>query len=181
MKRKNNTYHIFCFILVLVTLFSCNYSKVEEVFTMKKIHKYTIGEPEIPFFEDNNIKFILLSDSRLVTTSVFQLYGVYLDCFKYKYLSFECFLYDVLNFKLILNENLFQEKDNYIFTLQERLVEEYIKNDITYLLGRYCKKEAVKYYVDNKMSIEDKFTILYYAYLNKYNVYIDEGYFVVMF
>lgn len=162
-------------------MLSCDGHKNKEIFSTEDIKYFLEGDLEISLFKDNTIKFILLKNGNLMDTYVGQLNDIYLKDFQTEYESFDEFLYDALNFKLIIENNYFSERSNYKFRLSNTIEKEYEKEGLSYLLDRYIEKESENiYFIDSSLSLEEKYTVLYYAYINHHFVNSSDGWYMIM-
>ena len=171
----------FVYLFYLILMFSCINHKDEEIFSTEDIKCFSEGDLDISVFKDSTIKFILLKNGNLTDTYVSQLNYIYLKDFQTEYESFDEFLYDVLNFKLIMENNYFSERSNYIFSLSNKIENEYKAEGLLYLLDNYIEKETEDtYFINTSLSLKEKYTILYYAYINHHYVIDNDGWCMIV-
>lgn len=177
-----------CFLYFFMFLIlSCNKREETLIFDKERIESFTeAAEIEVTddkklglFFRDFSDKFVLLKSEKIAVTYMHNLHVIYQDKFQNQYKSFDDFLFEVLNFRLKIDD---KSIDQYIFNLSHKIMKEYEENKLSSILEKHCESISDKtFVVNNSLPVDEKYTILYCAYINLYSVGVEDydGNFVI--
>lgn len=159
-------------IIISFIAISCNRSNVN--INKEIIEELAKGDFEIPSVNGFLLLFISTDKGEIGCTNVDVLHEVFLRYYTESYKSFETFLSDALNQKIIFSQQELGSGTAF-FSLSYVVAQRYTKSELPDFINLYFQKIADgEYSVKKKYINEYLYSILYYCFINNYQVALDD-------
>lgn len=166
--------------LLFLLIIGCK-EKAKEHFNRSYIHtfyhpdslkNYLVGDStkySLPNPDDFKELFVLVDSNRVAHVQKGTLSAVYKKYFPA--ISYHDFMYDALNQRRVFSSNVIL---GYKFHLNDFIVSGYQQKGVEGLLKNYFEKVEAEYRLKVPLESEQKFTILYFMFLNNYEITFDD-------
>jgi hypothetical protein len=169
---KNRKLLLILFILSF-SIFSCEKNKIiisDDL--IMELSKHTFDNPTR---HGNLLLFIPLENNEYSITHVNELYLIYKSSYEREYKTFESYLSEVLNQQIVLQKSKFLNRPSTFFKLDNEVTNIYNNSSIFDFKNKFCKCIEEDCILNVPTYSQDKNnTILYYFFINEYNITFDD-------
>ena len=171
-----NTDNIKKLLYIFIILFSISCKEESKDLVTEKYTKQLLNTiPGTEIYTNRDILFVKTA-KEMGSTNISHLFRLYNHEYKNKYKNFESFIFQALNQKIAFKNELFNERNVIVFTIDKKIESTYLASGITNLLKEYFKKNKKKWTLINQtLSNNEIYTLLYYSYLNGYHTSFDDA------